>query len=178
MLMTSHKHIPQIKTQDDGSGSQYEYHYEDTTYEPETRDPSYYDTGSGDYITDAPTSPDPHVQRCMYLNDIRANYTVCCKYPGLVIWYWQMEACRKKCRREDRDDDQCCILPCCLYYLGVLVEGEGDQWNVDYRGLAYSFLLSVGNDTVWMPVIEGSTQRCYDDNLGAVEGYQCNVIPM
>lgn len=45
-----------------------------------------YDTGSGDYVTEPTTSPNPQVQRCNYLNDIRANYTACCKYPALVIW--------------------------------------------------------------------------------------------
>lgn len=64
-----------------GSGDYY-----DTTYQAETRDPSYYDTQSGAHYTDAATSPDPRRERCSYLNNIRANYTICCKYPGLVIW--------------------------------------------------------------------------------------------
>lgn len=92
---------------------------------------------------------------------------------------WQMEACQRKCRREGRNNDNCCVLPCCLFLLGILKETSPDaKPAVDPTGLAYSFLLSVGNDTVWMPVIEGSTQRCYNDYIGAVDGFQCDVIPL
>lgn len=80
----------QISSFEEGSGSG---DYEETSFQPETRDPSYYDTGSGDYdITDYDYSTTTqqsfkYSERCQYLNEVRANYTICCKYPGLVIEY-------------------------------------------------------------------------------------------
>jgi hypothetical protein len=63
----------------------------------------------------------------------------------------------------------------------LVLKFSGDEKTkpeVDPQGLVYSFLLSVGNDTSWEPIVKSSTQRCYDDNYGSVEGYQCDVIPL
>lgn len=90
-----------------------------------------------------------------------------------------MEACEKKCedRRSDPDDHSCCVFACVLYVLRIIAESNDGKYVVDPKGIAYSYLLSVGNDTVWEPVTKLSTQRCYDDLVGTVEGYICNVIP-
>lgn len=103
---------------------------------------------------------------CKYLNTIRANYTVCCEYPLLVIWRWQYDLCKDKCEKDGESDITCCTLACGLNTLGVLhtaTNNEGkNQIDVYWHGLVYSFLLSVGNDTQWTPVINETVQRCYN----------------
>lgn len=62
--------------------------------------------------------------------------------------------------------NDCCELTCCFQKLGVLTtqvnEDESKQVDVDWRGLVYSFLLSVGNDTLWTPVVNETVKRCYE----------------
>lgn len=48
----------------------------------------------------------------------------------------------------------------------------------DINGLIYSFMLSIGNDSAWLPVITASTSRCYDQYGGNDEGMDCGVIPV
>lgn len=91
-----------------------------------------------------------------------------------------MIACERRCRLEDREGDDCCYFPCALYVLGVLYEDSesSGKYNVNPKGLENSFMMSVGNDSAWLPVVQSSTQRCYEDNLGSVEGFECNIIPL
>lgn len=123
---------------------------------------------------------------CKYLNSVRANFTVCCEYPVLVIWMWQYKICVKECKAQDRANERCCILPCCFRFLGVLnitkttdpeTNEEKVTTDVDWNGLVYSFLLSVGNDTRWLPVVTDSTSRCYNDFSGSNDEIDCDVIP-
>lgn len=80
-----------------------------------------------------------------------------------------------------QDKQQCCILSCCLYTLGVLTANKnanGSPVASFYpAGLIYSFMLSVGNDTQWAPVIAYSSNRCsvhITDKNGQLD---CDVIP-
>lgn len=102
---------------------------------------------------------------CEHWNSVRANYTICCEYPILVIWTWQYRLCEAQCEKDGEKGKNCCILPCCLNTLGVMntmVNEDGKkQIEVDWKGLVYSFLLSVGNDTQWTPIITETVQRCY-----------------
>lgn len=125
------------------------------------------------------TTEDPHITKCKYLNSIRANYTICCKYPGLVLWRYQYEECGVECAEAEKnpDDRGCCMLVCCFKKIGVLKFPDDPKQpaKIDPEGFVYSFLLSVGNDTAWEPVIRKSTRRCYDDNNGVSTGDICNV---
>jgi hypothetical protein len=107
---------------------------------------------------------------------------VCCKYPTLVIWKHQLDDCVNFCEdsKEDGDKHTCCIKICILKELGVLLFSTDPNMKpqVDHKGLSYSFLLSVGNDTSWEPIIRSSTSRCFDDRFGFTDGYQCDVIPL
>lgn len=91
-----------------------------------------------------------------------------------------MGACKRRCRLADRDGDACCYLSCALFVLGILYEESesGETYGVDPKGLEHSFMISVGNDSAWLPVVQSSTQRCYEDNLGSVEGFECSIIPL
>jgi hypothetical protein len=55
-------------------------------------------------------------------------------------------------------------------------KGGSGLLRVDYTGLVYSFLLSVGNDSQWLPVLESSTKMCCDQLDGAGEGYTCGGL--
>lgn len=60
-----------------------------------------------------------------------ANFTICCKYPGLVIWKWQAEECEYECRNVRRIHLRCCMLPCLFRKLGVLKFSEDPSVKPD-----------------------------------------------
>jgi hypothetical protein len=62
-----------------------------------------------------------------------------------------------------------------LKLLGVLAPNDQNPevYKVDYKGLIYSFLLSVGNNTIWKNTIETSSKTCFEQFDGANEGYDC-----
>jgi hypothetical protein len=43
-------------------------------------------------------------------------------------------------------------------------------YRIGIKGFIYSFMLSVGNDTIWQGVIETSAQKCFDQFNGSGEG--------
>lgn len=114
---------------------------------------------------------------CSYLNSIRANYTICCEYPILVMWRWQYNYCQELC---NYDAYNCCSYECSYRLLGVLVETVNEdgtfQIDVDWLGLVYSFLNSVGNDTLWTPVVHEAVKRCHDQFSNTGE-YYCYKVP-
>lgn len=186
---------PITETTHDGSGSGDYWDY--STLEPETRDPSYYDTKDpSDYETVAPEEPTTTTERtttqavsttlsdqeirCKHLNEIRANYTICCKYPGLVANYADLEICQENCTasydpRYDPYGFLCCANQCVLEALSALEcpEDESEKCSVNSEGLVMSFMLSVGNDTVWEPVIRASVERCVLDTVESEDSYNC-----
>lgn len=114
----------------------------------------------------------------MYLNDVRANLTACCEFPALVIWQWQYDSCTETCATEDSlSHDRCCIMVCCLNMLTIL-GSTTEKTDVRKEGLVYSFLLSVGNDTSWLPVVENSVSRCHSQFSEANNDYDCGVVPL
>lgn len=126
-------------------------------------------------------------QQCAYLNSIRANFTTCCQYPILVIWYFQFQECLASCGINENSTEtaqgHCCIQVCCYNKIGLLnpvYNDDGSQApsEVDWRGLVYSFMLSVGNDTQWLPVVNASSYRCYTQYSESNNGYACEVIPL
>jgi hypothetical protein len=52
-------------------------------------------------------------------------------------------------------------------------DGSG-QFETDVSGLVNSFLLSVGNDTLWKPVLEISLGRCNDQFKDYAEEFYCS----
>jgi hypothetical protein len=112
----------------------------------------------------------------MYLNDVRANLTACCEYPALVLWQWQYDYCTDTCMQDSLSRDRCCILVCCLNLLTIL-GSTTEKTEVKQEGLVYSFLLSVGNDTAWRPVVENSVSRCHTQLSEKENAYDCEVIP-
>lgn len=121
-------------------------------------------------------------KNCEYLNEIRANFTACCDYPVLVIWRWQYNFCVQECEEAGRPYERCCTLPCSFRLLGVMTvirndDGSVAQVDVNPGGLVHSFLLSVGNDSQWIPVLSASTTRCYSQFSETSNGYECDVIP-
>jgi hypothetical protein len=121
-------------------------------------------------------SDDEKRKNCAFLNTVRPNLTSCCEYPAIVIWDWQYKICEDYCDENDTGDDRCCILICGMNSLGVL-SSISEPSDVNWEGLVSSFLLSVGNDTAWFPVINGSIYRCYSQFSEKNNEYDCGVIP-
>jgi hypothetical protein len=109
---------------------------------------------------------------CTYLNNIRANFTICCRYPTFVIWKWQYNECVDHCSTFDL----CCFAICTLQKLDVLeIEDDGDA-SISAQGLIVAFMLSVGNDTQWLPVITDSVHRCHDQFANGGGDYKCDGL--
>lgn len=66
----------------------------------------------------------------------------------------------------------CCVFTCCLKTVGAIKDRDDGSglMKIDHTGLIYSFLLSVGNDTRWKPVLKESTKKCNEQYDGAGEG--------
>ena len=66
-------------------------------------------------------------------------------------------------------------MTCNYLYLGIVeyVDDVSDLTKVSYKGLVYSFLLSVGNDTRWVNTLESAAKSCISQFDGANEGYDC-----
>lgn len=69
-----------------------------------------------------------------------------------------------------------------MYLLGVLTENKNEDGSpapgtIQADGLIYSFMLSVGNDTQWKPVISESSNNCVLQFDGAGGEMDCEVIP-
>jgi hypothetical protein len=58
----------------------------------------------------------------------------------------------------------------------VANEDNPEVFRMDYKGLIYSFMLSVGNDTIWKSVIENTAKSCFEQFDGANEGYECKGL--
>jgi hypothetical protein len=54
-------------------------------------------------------------------------------------------------------------------------DGSG-QYETDVTGIVNSFLLSVGNDTLWKPVLEISLARCNDQFKDYAEEFYCSGL--
>lgn len=131
-------------------------------------------------FTDAPETEDE--KACRYLDSVRTNYTVCCQYPVLVVWKWQYDECLKKCTQKGHSFNHCCVFPCCFNKLGVLKVIYADDGNVtsvdvDWRGPVYSFMLSIGNDTRWEPLLNSVVGRCNEQFGGTDGSLHCGEIP-
>lgn len=96
-----------------------------------------------------------------------------------MIWKFQYAEFQAKCKNiiETEGEHLCCMNVCCLHRLKILTSIDSDlglrSFDVDWRGLVYSFLLSVNNDTQWNPVISETVQRCYDQFSNTNE-FNCN----
>lgn len=49
--------------------------------------------------------------------------------------------------------------------------------TVNIAGLVHSFMLSVDNDPLWLPIVTSTTRRCYDDYVNANDELYCGEIP-
>lgn len=115
-------------------------------------------------------------KRCTFLNSVRANYTACCKYPTMVVWMWDYKKCKDYCERKFEKDERCCMQPCAYRALGVLNELNS---KINWTGLVYSFMLSIGNDTQWKVPIRDSCHLCYNKSLPIrPAALDCEVIPL
>lgn len=118
---------------------------------------------------------------CKNLNSVRANFTACCRYPLIVIERNYITECNETCMFEE-EDDECCIYTCALEKNGMIynVTNEDGSTSVDIssKAVVRSFMLSIGNEVQWVPVVTKSVQRCYDQFISA-SGFKCDGrIPM
>lgn len=97
--------------------------------------------------------------KCKELNNNRANFTICCKYPTLVMFRWQFLQCLKLCP----DEDECCIKTCNFRSLDFIPNFVNAENHNPCNGLSYSFLLSVGNNSEWVEPISESCKFCFDE---------------
>lgn len=114
------------------------------------------------------------------MNTIRANYKICCEYPTLVIWAWQYKACQDECKKLSLGLRRCCIDICnqrTSKILNIFYDDKGTVANtsVSHEGLYTGFMLSVGNDTRWTPIIKSSVDYCYEKYVNVKMGVMCMI---
>lgn len=103
-------------------------------------------------------------------------------YVFLVIWVWQLKDCYQHCTDIGQDGSVCCVQVCGLQTVGALIantdaDGSPAPGNISAAGITYSFMLSVGNDTQWTPLITETSNRCVSQFAGDGGRVTCEVIP-
>lgn len=96
-----------------------------------------------------------------------------CVHMSAQIFNQTCESSTLFCSFERWTFCSCCHLPCCFVKANVIKINEIGEGVVDTEGFVNSFLMSVGNDTRWLPVLEESTQKCYDQFAGSGTGFFC-----
>lgn len=122
---------------------------------------------------------DEHKRKCKELNKVRANFTICCLYPTIVMWRWQLDECQRQCKDMDDDDMRCCILICNYRILDFLPKENSNEKNFTHdptKGMISSFMLSVGNATNWAKAVNESCSYC-NEVIEKVEEFDSCGIP-
>ena len=136
-------------------------------------------------------------ERCKFLNIVRANFTSCCGYPALVITDDIAVDCSSVCSEEPESviggkvasdyhyefpDCSCTQTECTFKSMQVLIPKYGAKgdllgYEIDFNGIVNSFLMSVGNDESWLPVLKDVVSRCYEQFSTSEGGLECNSVP-
>lgn len=125
-------------------------------------------------------SPQEIKDRCSYLNTVRANFTVCCQYPSLVLWRWQLNQCIGECQNINQIDNSCCISVCNYRLLSVIPQPNNNANNASFdptEGLITAFMLSIGNTSEWTQTIRDSCTLC-NNAVGKQPEYDSCGIPI
>lgn len=104
------------------------------------------------------------------MDEKRANFTICCLYPSFVIVREDFEVCKTECNQkfeniEDSYDLYCCINLCALLRLNVMIEDKKNpgRFQLNLEGFIKSFMMSIENNSKWLPTVTKSSKRCFDD---------------
>lgn len=113
---------------------------------------------------------DDRNKECIYLNSVRANFTACCQYPLIVTWRFIFATCGDECGWS-----YCCHFICVFKALKVLEEKSDGSGRLELKiqGIINSFLMSVGNDSMWLPVLQQSVNTCFDQLNGSSDKNFC-----
>lgn len=122
---------------------------------------------------------------CASLNSARSNFTSCCSYPVFAMWTWQMKNCQRQCANVSAAEASCCQSRCTyvdqLNILSITSISDGSLAGVTMNqdAVSVAFLITVGNDTKWVPVVKQSVQTCYNELWLPSETitYDCNFQP-
>lgn len=119
-----------------------------------------------------------HKEQCKELNQQRANFTACCLFPTLVFWRWQINQCKAQCKDAPEDEFHCCCVLCDKKLIGLVADDDeaSDRYlHNPVDGIIYSFMLSIGNDSAWKPVVETAAKHCNDVVEKKAEYTNCNI---
>lgn len=123
--------------------------------------------------------------KCEQLNEKRANFTICCSYPSFVIDKNDFDLCKSECNNKKFENDEdsydlyCCINLCSLIRLNVVVNDIKipGKFKLNLQGFIKSFMMSIENNSKWLPIVSKSSKRCFDDFNEISQEYYCEVIP-
>lgn len=113
-------------------------------------------------------------QRCRYLNEERANFTICCEYPTIVMWRFQQVRCQEECQKATTIDN-CCASLCNYRTIGFIPKTSQSSTFDPTKGLTYSFALSIGNSSNWMDIIETACTNCYENTEKTDDFDSCGI---
>lgn len=119
-----------------------------------------------------------NAKNCQFLNLSRENVAACCRYPRFVIWTWHYKQCFKDCVKKASEDQVCCIEVCCYRKLGVVSDDWNSSTDINITGLIYSFMISIGNDSQWEPLIAKSVIECNHRHFSEkTSQLYCKILP-
>jgi hypothetical protein len=106
----------------------------------------------------------------------------CCKLPEMEFEMSIAEECNRECAEKNLEDDvdSCCSRICVLEKLDIILVSTDPNVKsfVKPEGIVKMFMNTVGNDPAWLPIVQSSTMRCFDDVAVMSEEYLCgNKIP-
>lgn len=62
--------------------------------------------------------------------------------------------------------------------LSVTYNDDGSPNNIDKKQwVDRSFLMSIRNDTKWVPVVANPVNRCYNEYSVSDDGFYCEIVP-
>lgn len=122
-------------------------------------------------------------KRCKYLNGVRANFTVCCRFPTFVVWLWELTRCKTEAVAIGKKENAC-VVNACLYRTRGIVSYEKNQdgsiakMHINWKKIIPSFMISIRNDTKWRSVVTTSAKDCYDymSDDGSISA--CGLYPL
>lgn len=134
---------------------------------------------------DLSLTDDETQQECNDLRAVMESYDACCEYPEFVFADNLNEECNRKCRKVKGvlaiEVDICCYRECYVVPLGILKVVKDKNGNIlesdlDWHAIAKIFMSSVGNDTMWEPIINNVVLRCYNQFGVSVTDYDCEFF--
>ena len=116
-------------------------------------------------------------RECSFYWTFAETFSDCCEAPYFNFPDDLWERCMEECS-EHRFTDDCCYQKCYLSGLGIVkLVANGNDTAVsdfDWDGVGNLYMITVGNDPQWEPVVKKVVTRCVNQFVD--DNYDCNFL--